>query len=83
MPLNDGGVFADFDFSAFLGCLRLGVSHIGEEQPQPFALFAHRGFPRQNIENNHVAGIVHKAFQRKDAVPADKIISVHIRHLAL
>ena len=26
---------------------------------------------------------VHKAFQRKDAVTADKIISVHIRHLAL
>lgn len=26
MPLNDGGVFADFDFSAFLGCLRLGIS---------------------------------------------------------
>lgn len=45
MPLNDGGVFVDFDFSAFLGCLRLGVSHIGEEQPQPFALFTHRGFP--------------------------------------
>ena len=29
MPLNDGGVFADFDFSAFLGCLRLGISHVG------------------------------------------------------
>ena len=83
MPLNDGGVFADFDFSAFLGCLRLGVSHIGEEQPQPFALFAHRGFPLQDIENNHVAGIVHKAFQRKDAVTADEIVSVHSPHLLL
>ena len=82
MPLNDGGVFADFDFSAFLGCLRLGISHVGEEQPQPFALFAYGGFPRQDIENNHVAGFVHKALQRKDAVPANKIISVHIRHLA-
>lgn len=50
MPLNDGGVFADFDFSAFLGCLRLGISHVGEEQPQPFALFTHRGFPRQDIK---------------------------------
>ena len=83
MPLNDGGVFADFDFSAFLGCLRLGISHVGEEHPQPFALLTHRGFPRQDIENNHVAGFVHKALQRKDAVTADKIISVHIRHLAL
>lgn len=46
MPLNDGGVFADFDFSAFLGCLRLGVSHVGEEQSQPFALFAYGGFSR-------------------------------------
>ena len=55
----------------------------GEEQPQPFALFAYGGFPRQDIENNHVAGFVHKALQRKDAVTADKIISVHIRHLAL
>lgn len=27
MPLNDGGVFADFDFSAPLGCLRLGIIH--------------------------------------------------------
>ena len=34
-------------------------------------------------DDNHVAGFVHKALQRKDAVPADKIISVHIRHLAL
>lgn len=83
MPLNDGGVFADFDFSAHLRCLRLGISHVGEEQPQPFALFTHRGFLRQDIENNHVAGFVHKALQRKDAVTADKIISVHIRHLAL
>ena len=83
MPLNDGGVFADFDFSALFGCLRLGISYIGEEQPQPFALFAHGGFPRQDIENNHVVGFVHKALQRKDAVTADKIISVHIRHLAL
>ena len=45
MPLNDGGVFADFDFSAPLGCLRLGISHVGEEQPQPFALLTHRRFP--------------------------------------
>ena len=57
--------------------------YVGEKQPQPFALFTHRGFPRQDIKNNHVAGFVHKALQRKDAVPADKIISVHIRHLAL
>lgn len=26
---------------------------------------------------------IHEALQRKDAVTADKIISVHIRHLAL
>lgn len=50
MPLNDGGVFADFDFSAPLRCLRLGISYVGEEQPQPFALFTHRGFPRQDIK---------------------------------
>ena len=74
---------ADFDFSAPLRCLRLGISHVGEEQPQPFALFAYEGFPRQDIKDNHVAGFVHKALQRKDAVTADKIISVHIRHLAL
>ena len=43
----------------------------------------HGGFPRQDIKNNHVAGFVHKALQRKDAVTADKIISAHIRHLAL
>ena len=83
MSLNDGSVFADFDFSAFLGRLCLGVSHVGEEQPQPFALFAHGGFPRQDIKNNHVAVLVNKALQRKDAVTADKIISVHTQHPSL
>ena len=73
------------EFTLLFSTARMGVllSHVGEEQPQSFALFAHRGFPRQDIENNHVAGFVHKTFQRKDAVTADKIISVHIRHLAL
>ncbi len=84
MSLDDGGVFADFDFTAFFGCQGFCIPLIGEEQPQPLTLITHRGFPSQNIENNHVAGFIHKAFQREDAVTADEVsISSHTRHHAL
>ena len=51
---------------------------------EPLTLITHRGFPSQNIVNNHVAGFIHEAFQREDAVTADEIgISSHTRHHAL
>lgn len=84
MPLDDGGVFANFDFAAFFRCQGFAISLVREEKPQSFPFITHGCFPDQHIEDNHVAGFIHESFQREDVVTADEVsINSHIRHPAL
>ena len=71
VALNDGSVFADFDVSALFSLLRFGIALVGQEQPQTLSLVSHRGFPGENVEDNHVAGIVHESLQGENVVPAN------------
>ena len=77
IPLNDGGVFFDTDIALVLGGPGPGVCFVGQEQPQTFA-FLHDG-PEwaQNVEDDHVPGIVLETLHSKLVLAGDYSVVFH------
>lgn len=60
---NHFGVVSDLDKSLILVLLCPPVALFGEEQAHTLTLVSHRGLIRENIKNDHVAGVRVKTLQ--------------------
>lgn len=75
--LNDGSVSSDADAAAILRGLGLGVSLVGQKQPQAFPFVSHGAVAVQHVEDDHVPGIVMETLHSKLVLAGDYCVIFH------